>query len=272
MNAGQIGRVEQDVRDLRWIPRHQVDDTRRQTRRLEQLQDVVSAQHRARCRLPDHRVAHQRRRGRKVAGNRREVEGRHRVDEALERSILHAVPHHVAADRLLLVELLCEVRIESPKVDQLRRRIDLRLDHRLRLTQHRRCIQGRPPGGRQQLRCAQEYRRAIRQRPVRPLASRLERRINRLLHVRRFRPVPIGQHVPMVVRDHGLIGMAGSDLAATDHERDVDPLRSHLRKSRLQLGAFWRLWKVGLILVVLVAGCVRQRTCLELTEFDDLDR
>ena len=116
----------------------------------------MRAQHRARRRLPDHRVAHQRGRRRKVAGNRGEVERRHRVDEALERPVLHAVPHDVAADRLLLVELLRVVRVESPEVDQLRRRIDLGLDRRLRLTQHRRRIQRRAPRRRQQLRGSSE--------------------------------------------------------------------------------------------------------------------
>ena len=69
----------------------------------QQPHDVVGAQHRARRRLPDDGVAHQRRRGRQVAGNRREVERRDRVDEALERPVLELVPHRVRADRLLRV-------------------------------------------------------------------------------------------------------------------------------------------------------------------------
>ena len=46
-----------------------------------------------RRRLPDHRVAHQRRRGRQVAGDRGEVERRDRVDEALQRPVVDPVPH-----------------------------------------------------------------------------------------------------------------------------------------------------------------------------------
>ena len=42
--------------------------------------------------LPDHRVAHQRGRGGQVAGDRGEVERGDRVDEALERAVVHPVP------------------------------------------------------------------------------------------------------------------------------------------------------------------------------------
>ena len=52
----------------------------------------MRAEHRGRGRLPDDRVAHQRGRGRQVAGDRREVEGRDRVDEALERPVLEPIP------------------------------------------------------------------------------------------------------------------------------------------------------------------------------------
>jgi hypothetical protein len=73
-------------------------------------------------------LPHQRRRRWQIAADRGEVERRHRVDEALERAVLESVPHHVAADRLLLVQLLRVIRIEAPEVDHLRRRVDLRLE------------------------------------------------------------------------------------------------------------------------------------------------
>ena len=119
--------------------------------------------------------------------DRREVERRDRVDEPLERPVLQSVPHRVAADRLLLVELLRVVRIEPPEVDHLRRRVDLRLEHVLRLPQHRRRVQRGAPGRRQQFRGAKEHRRALVPGPARPLAARLERRRDRLLDVLRLR-------------------------------------------------------------------------------------
>src|SRR6185503_19839305 len=47
MHAGQIRRVEQNRRDLRGVTGYVIDDTRRQTRRFEQPEDVMRAEHRA---------------------------------------------------------------------------------------------------------------------------------------------------------------------------------------------------------------------------------
>ena len=65
----------------------------RHARLLEQPHRQVRGEALRRRRLPDHRVAHQRGRGGQVAGDRGEVERRDRVDEALERAVVHAVPH-----------------------------------------------------------------------------------------------------------------------------------------------------------------------------------
>jgi hypothetical protein len=129
VHSRQLWRVEQDVRDLDGVPGNEVDDAGRQARRLEQLQHVVSAQHRARGRFPDDRVAHQRRRSRKIPGDRTEIEGGDRVDEAFQRSVLERVPHCVAADRLLFVQLLRVIGIEPPEINQLGCGVDFRLKH-----------------------------------------------------------------------------------------------------------------------------------------------
>ena len=95
-----------------------------------------------RRRLPHDGVAHQRRRGRQVAGDRGEVERRDRVDEALERAVVGAVPHaRAVGDRLLGVDLLGVVDVEAPEVDQLAGRVDLGLERRLRLAEHRRGVE-----------------------------------------------------------------------------------------------------------------------------------
>jgi len=54
------------------------------------------------------------------------------------------------------MQLLREVRIAAPEVDQLGRGIDLRLEHGLRLAEHRRGIQRGPPRRGEQLRSAKK--------------------------------------------------------------------------------------------------------------------
>ncbi len=108
----------------------QVDHTRRQTRGLQQLHGQVGGERLRRRRLPHHRVAHQRGRGRQVARDRGEVERRDRVDEALQRPVVGAVPHPAGADRLLRQDLPCEADVEPPEVDQLARPRRSRPDRR----------------------------------------------------------------------------------------------------------------------------------------------
>ena len=172
---------EQRIRDHHGVAGHEVDDARRQARLLEQAIDVVGAEHGARRRLPDDGAAHQRRRRRQVAADGGEVERRDRVDESLEAAIVELVPHRVVGDRLLAVQLLRVGGVVAPEVDQLARRIDLGLKHRLRLAQHRRRIQRRPPRRGQQLGGLEEDRRAILPRPCGPVVPRGERRVDGLL-------------------------------------------------------------------------------------------
>ena len=119
VDAGELGRVEQLLRDLHGVAWQEVDDAGGHAGRLEEAHRVIAAQHRRRCRLPDHRIPHDRGRGRQIAANRGEVERRDCVDEALQRPVLHLVPHAGAAHRLLVIQLLREVRVESPEVDHL---------------------------------------------------------------------------------------------------------------------------------------------------------
>ena len=235
MHAGEVGMIEHDARHFRGIARHEVDDARRQTRRLEQLHDVVRAQHRAGRRLPHDRASHQRRRRRQVAADRREVERRDGIDEPFEAAIVRLVPGPVRTDRLLLIELLREREVEAPEVDELRRGIDLRLKHRLRLAEHRRGVECLPPRGRQQLRGPQKHRRPLLPRPARPLTPRGRRRANRLPHFARPRLVPIRQHVPVLVRHHRLPDLLGPNLSPADDERNLNPLAGHLLQASLDL-------------------------------------
>src|SRR6476660_2427270 len=63
------------------------------------------------------------------AGARGEVERRDRVDEALERPVVRAVPDAAGVrDRLVGQDRAREVHVEPPEVDQLAGRVDLRLE------------------------------------------------------------------------------------------------------------------------------------------------
>ena len=169
VDAGQLRRVEGDLGDHHRVAGHEVDHARRQPGGLEQPQGVVGAQHRARRRLPDDRVAHQRRRGGEVAADGGEVEGRDRVDEALEAAIVALVPHRGGRDRLLGHQVGGERDVEAPEVDQLAGRVDLRLEHRLRLPEHGRGVERVAPAGREQVGGLEEHRRPVLPGPAGPL-------------------------------------------------------------------------------------------------------
>jgi hypothetical protein len=93
VDAGQPWVIQSHVGDQRTVAEHQVDHSGRQPGRFEQLHRHVRGRGlRRRC-FPQHRVAHQGRRGRQVAGNRGEIERGNRVDEALERTEVDPVLH-----------------------------------------------------------------------------------------------------------------------------------------------------------------------------------
>lgn len=88
-------------------------------------------------RLPDNDVAEQGGGARQVSGNGGEVEGRDGVDEALERTVLDAVPDaRGVVGRLLGVELLGEGDVEAEEIAQLGGRVDLGLPGVLALADH----------------------------------------------------------------------------------------------------------------------------------------
>ncbi len=207
---------------------------------------VISTERRG-CRFPDNRVAKQRRRRREVAANRREVERRHGVDEALERAVLHLVPDAGTADRLLVIELLREVRVEAPEVDHFRGGIDLGLKRRLRLPEHRRGVHRRTPGGGQQFRGAQQHGGAVLPWPCGPLAARGRGGGDGLLDLLGTGEMVIGEHVRVIVRHHRMLDSAGVDLASADDQRNFDLLGRHRFQTRLQLRALWRAGGVGVV-------------------------
>ena len=128
---------------------------------MQELHQEVRGVGRGSGRLPDDRVPHQRRARRQVRADRGEVEGRDGEDEALERPVLHPVPHALARDRLLLVDPRHELDVEAVEVDHLAGRVDLGLVRGLRLAEHRRGVERRAPRAGQELGCAEEDRGAL---------------------------------------------------------------------------------------------------------------
>ncbi len=168
VDAGQprIGQCHIGNREA--VAGDQVDHPGRQSRGLEQLHGQISRQRLGDRRLPHDGVAHQRRRRRQIAGNRGEVERRDRVDEAVQRAVVAAVPLPGPADRLLRQDLTGERHVEPPEVDQLAGRVDLGLVGGLGLAEHRRGGDLFPPRPGQQVGGPQEHRRALIERHCRP--------------------------------------------------------------------------------------------------------
>ena len=122
--------------------------------------------------------------------------------------------------------------------------LDLGLMHRLRLVEHRRGVHGRAPRAGEELGGAEEDRGAVLPRHARPVVPGLARGVDRLLDVLRAALVDVGEHVVLVVRHDRFERVAGADLLAADHERDLDPLGLHLREPHPQLLALGRSRRV----------------------------
>ncbi len=92
MQAGELGVGQRHLADHRTVAVDEIDHARRHPGRLQQLHRQLRREGLLLRGLPHHGVAHQRRRGGQVAGDRGEVERRQCEDEALQRPVIHAVP------------------------------------------------------------------------------------------------------------------------------------------------------------------------------------
>ena len=168
-------------------------------------------------------VAHQRRRGGQVAGDRGEVERRDRVDEPLERPVVGAVPHaRAVGDGLVGEDLLGVVDVVAPEVDELAGGVDLGLERRLGLAEHRGGVDPLPPRPGQQVGGLQQHRAPVVhvQRP--PVVRRVGRGLDRGPGVGLGRALEPAQHVLVVVRLHDReLRPAAGPAAATDVGLDV---------------------------------------------------
>ena len=232
VHAGEIRARERGVADRGAGAVDEVDHARREARLLEELHQEVRRVGRGACGLPDDCVAHQRGARGEVRADRGEVERRDGEDEALERPVLHPVPDALRGDRLLLVDPRHELDVEAVEVDHLAGGVDLRLVRRLRLAEHRGGVQRRAPRAGEQLRGPEEDGRSLLPRQARPVLPGIAGGLDRALDLARAALVDIGQDVALLVRHHDLGRVAGGDLLAADHERELDALRLHLVEAR----------------------------------------
>ncbi len=202
--------------------------------------------------LPDDGVAHQRRRGRQVAGDRGEVERRDRVDEALERPVVGAVPHARAVrDRLVGEDLLGVVDVVAPEVDQLAGAVDLGLERRLRLAEHGGGVDPLPPRSGQQLGGAEQDGAPLVHVERSPAGSGVAGGLDRRARVGRGRGLEPAQHVLVVVRlHHRHLGTAAGLAAAADVRLEVLLAALELldlHEQGLPFGAAGRVGQVRLV-------------------------
>ncbi len=137
-----------------------------------------------------------------------------------------------------------EGRVEAPEVDELARGVDLGLVRRLGLAEHRGRVERHPPRAGEQLGCTQEDGGALLPGSARPVVPGVPGGLDRLLDLVWAALVHVGEDVARAVGHHNLGGLAGADLLAADHERQVDALGFELVELRLQLAALGRAGRV----------------------------
>jgi hypothetical protein len=250
VDARELGVIERRLGDRGRIAGDHVDHAVGQARGLEQPHQMIGREHRQLRRLPDHGVAHERRGRGQVARDRREVERRDREHEALERPVLHAVPHAARALGLLRVDLAREVDVEAQEVDQLARRVDLGLVRVLGLAEHRGRVQRVPEVAGQQVRGLQEHGRPRVERHRGPIAAGLQGRVDRALGLLDRALVEPAELLAVIVRRAALGHLARAHLLAPDIHGDVGLLGlelGHAAFELLALGASGTVVENGLV-------------------------
>ena len=241
-DAGRAGEVDScQVRvgqhllgDLRRAAAHQVDDSGRQARFLEQPHEEVGGEQRLGGRLEDHHVAEQGRCGGKVPHDRREVERRDREGEAFQRPVLQPVPGGRVVGGLLRQQLVGEEGVVAPEVDQLAGGVDLGLVRCLALAEHGGRVDGVPPGPGQQGGGAQEDRGPRLEGCACPGGACGQRSLDRGLYIRWLPDGVLGDHELVPVRRCERARLATVAAFAADYHRDLGPGVRELGQPSLQ--------------------------------------
>ena len=234
----EAGILQDDLADERARSRDEVDHAVRQPGLLEQLHQVVVRQHRGGGRLPHDGVAHDDRGSGQVGADGGEVEWGHREDEALQRAVVHPVPHVGIRDGLLAVDVLHELGVVAEEVGGLAGAVDLRLEGALGLPQHGGGVQDVTVLRGDQAGHLVEDGGAVL--PGRGLPGLLggQGRVDGQAHLGLACLVEGGQHMLVVMGADGPVASARADLLAADDERDLQlqvvlPLQLRLQQGPL---------------------------------------
>ena len=167
-----------------------------------------------------------------VAGDRREVERRDRVDEAFERPVVEAVPHARRGDRLLGQQLAGEVDVEAQEVDQLAGGVDLRLVAGLGLAEHGGAVERVAPRAGEQVGGLQEDRGAVLEGHFTPKWGGLLGGRHRRHRIGVGRIVGDSQHMSVLVRLDDVDRLtAGHTLLPIDGHRQTRAARPRARRA-----------------------------------------
>ena len=236
MESSQILAGRDHLTDHTTLTRDEVDNAIRQTCLLEHLhQEVVGVQSRRRG-FPDSNVTHHSGCHVQVRGDRGEVERCQGEDEALQRTILHAVQDTRIRIGLIGIDLAGIEGAETQEVDQFARCVDLGLEGVLTLTQHHGCVQDIAIFRSQQLCHTQHDGSTLYPRQLRPLLMCLHRSVNRHLHLLLACLVVGSQYMVMIMRHHHLTGVTGADLLTANDQRYLPFFRTQLLQGLLQRG------------------------------------
>ena len=135
--------------------------------------------------------------------------------------------------------------LKRQKSIELAGRVDLGLVRRLRLAEHRGCVERVAPRAGEELGGAVEDRGALLPRKPVPVLPGLVGRLDRQLHFVRAALVDVGENVLLVVRHDRRLESAGLDLLAADDARDLGLLALHLLEAELEACALGRPGGVG---------------------------
>ncbi len=246
VDAGQVGLGEGHLGDVQAVTGDEVDDARRETGRLQQPHGEVRGEALGGRGLPHDRVAHQGGGGGEVAGDGGEVEGRDRVDEALQRPVVHPVPHAGGAAGLLGEDVPAVLDVEAPEVGELAGGVDLGLDGGLRLAEHGGGVEGGTPGAAEQVGGAQQHGGAVVVAEGAPAGGGLAGGLDGVGGVLLGGVAEGAEHVAVVVRLHDVDPPATAHpLFTADGERQLAGLGGQLGQLRLQLRALGGARRVG---------------------------
>lgn len=233
--------LEGHRRHLWTVARDEVDDTRRETGPPHDLEQVPGGQGGFEARLPERHVPHKRRSAGQVGRDGGEVEGRDRVDEALERAPVGHVPDRTGLHRGLLVDHLAGVvNVEAPEVNQFANRVDLGLVGVLALAEHGDRVDDVAGRSRQVLGGGEEHTRAQMLGQFGPLRLGVQRGLDGTGHEGSIGQVDMGEHEFVIAGIAQLPDVAGEDLLVTDDAGDVDDLAGLAIELRFQSSTICR--------------------------------